>query len=133
MVSCKTNSFNFSTHSTFFEVSCFVAFLLRILQCFGVHALVGAEIQPLMRQPISSAQSVMTDVAPRGFSSDSVGRGGPGNSPSLYAAGGAHCNRPLPRDKTRQSHAQWCSREATMAHDSPGRKGREGKKAGEGR
>ena len=60
---------------------------------FDVHALIGAEIQPLMRQPISSAQSVMTDVTPRGFSSDSVGRGGPGNSPSLYAAGGAHCNR----------------------------------------
>ena len=62
-------------------------------ESFDVHALVGAEIQPLMRQPISSAQSVLTDVAPRGFSSDSVDRGGPGNSPSLYAAGGAHCNR----------------------------------------
>ena len=34
---------------------------------FDVHALVGAEIQPLIRQPISSAQSVMTDVAPRGL------------------------------------------------------------------
>ena len=34
---------------------------------FDVHALVGAEIQPLIRQPISSAQSIMTDVAPRGL------------------------------------------------------------------
>ena len=68
-------------------------YFVVIRHYFDVHALVGAEIQPWMRQPISSAQSVLTDVAPRGFSSDSVGRGGPGNSPSLYAAGGAHCNR----------------------------------------
>ena len=56
------------------------------MEYFDVHALVGAEIQPVMRHPISSAQSVMTDVASRGFSTDSVGRGDPGNSPSLSAA-----------------------------------------------
>ena len=104
----------------------------------------GAEIIPLMRRPISSAHNPpTTDVAKGGSTrtlsvegvqatrplftqpegrtaTDSVpvGRGGPGNSPPLYAAGGAHCNRPLPRDNARQSHARWSSREATMAHSS---------------
>ena len=92
--------------------------LARTLSVEGVQA-----TRPLFTQPEGRTA---TDSVP-------VGRGGPGNSPPLYAAGGAHCNRPLPRDNARQSHAQWSSREATMAHGSPGRKGREGKKAGEGR
>ena len=111
---------------------------------FVYHALYGAEIIPLMRRPISSAHNPpTTDVAKGGSTrtlsvegvqatrpfftqpegrtaTDSVpvGRGGPGNSPPLYAAGGAHCNRTLPRDNARQSHARWSSREATMAHSS---------------
>ena len=137
----------------------FISPLNSFRRNFDVHALVGAEIQPLMRQPISSAQSVLTGVAPRGFSSDSVGRGGPGNSPlSLRSRRGAlqptrsqsvevvqatHHLFTQPEGRTATDRCLAIRRgratpsgpqgRPTMAHGSPGRKRREKKKAGEGR